>query len=95
MCRAALFGSLGGARAVNRRYISDHVPSKQRTAASAAFVSAGALGMAAGPFIAGLLSELNFKVSAAPCAAEKYIAAPYHTVQYSTAQYSAVQYLHV
>ncbi|GJP40506.1 hypothetical protein CLOM_g182 [Closterium sp. NIES-68] len=52
---------LGGVRAINRRYISDHVPSSQRTSASAGFVSAGALGMAAGPFAASLIDFLNFK----------------------------------
>eukprot|EP00271_Cylindrocystis_brebissonii_P004880 TRINITY_DN16802_c0_g1_i1.p1 TRINITY_DN16802_c0_g1~~TRINITY_DN16802_c0_g1_i1.p1 ORF type:complete len:740 (+),score=168.01 TRINITY_DN16802_c0_g1_i1:199-2418(+) len=53
---------LGGARAINRRYISDHVPTKMRTVASAAFVSASALGMAVGPAMAGLLNLLNVKV---------------------------------
>jgi len=53
---------LGGARAINRRYISDHVPVKQLTSASAAFVSASALGMAVGPALAGVLSKLDFKV---------------------------------
>eukprot|EP00897_Mesotaenium_endlicherianum_P004815 jgi/Mesen1/4361/ME000022S03653 len=52
---------LGGARAINRRYIADHVPLERRTHDSAAFVSASALGMAAGPFIAGLTSSLSFK----------------------------------
>lgn len=46
---------LGSARAVNRRYISDCVPLKTRLKASAAFVSASALGMAAGPAFAGIL----------------------------------------
>ncbi|GAB4844419.1 hypothetical protein Ancab_037783 [Ancistrocladus abbreviatus] len=40
-----LFCGLGSARAVNRRYISDCVPSKMRMKASAGFVSASALGM--------------------------------------------------
>lgn len=57
---------LGGARAINRRYISDHVPTKQLTSASAAFVSASALGMAVGPALAGALSKLNFKIYGAP-----------------------------
>lgn len=56
------FFRLGGARAINRRYISDHVPVKQLTSASAAFVSASALGMAVGPALAGSLSKLDFKV---------------------------------
>uniref|UniRef100_A0A0D6QSH1 SPX domain-containing protein n=1 Tax=Araucaria cunninghamii TaxID=56994 RepID=A0A0D6QSH1_ARACU len=46
---------LGSARAVNRRYISDCVPLKTRLQASAGFVSASALGMAAGPALAGIL----------------------------------------
>eukprot|EP01018_Ginkgo_biloba_P008761 Gb_27488 [translate_table: standard] len=46
---------LGSARAVNRRYISDCVPLKTRLKASAAFVSASALGMACGPALAGVL----------------------------------------
>jgi MFS family permease len=46
---------LGSARAVNRRYISDCVPPRIRMQASAAFVSASALGMACGPALAGLL----------------------------------------
>lgn len=53
---------MGSARAVNRRYISDCVPSKIRMKASAAFVSASALGMACGPALAGLL-QWNFKLS--------------------------------
>jgi MFS family permease len=57
---------LGGARAINRRYISDHVPIKQLTSASAAFVSASALGMAVGPAIASLLSSVDFKFYGAP-----------------------------
>eukprot|EP00850_Spirogloea_muscicola_P014916 SM000110S18923 [mRNA] locus=s110:283319:287945:+ [translate_table: standard] len=53
---------LGGARAVNRRYIADHVPLSQRTKASADFVSASALGLAVGPAAAGLLNMLDVKV---------------------------------
>lgn len=56
-----LFCGLGSARAVNRRYISDCVPLKIRMQASAAFVSASALGMACGPALAGLL-QINFKI---------------------------------
>lgn len=52
---------LGSARAVNRRYISDCVPLKIRMQASAAFVSASALGMASGPALAGVL-QTNFKI---------------------------------
>uniref|UniRef100_A0ACD5Y032 Uncharacterized protein n=1 Tax=Avena sativa TaxID=4498 RepID=A0ACD5Y032_AVESA len=54
---------MGSARAVNRRYISDCVPPRIRMQASAAFVSASALGMACGPAIAGLL-QVNFKLYA-------------------------------
>ncbi|XP_078161955.1 SPX domain-containing membrane protein OsI_21475-like [Carex rostrata] len=57
-----LMCGMGSARAVNRRYISDCVPSKIRMKASAAFVSASALGMACGPALAGLL-QWNFKLS--------------------------------
>ncbi|XP_047177649.1 SPX domain-containing membrane protein At4g11810-like [Vigna umbellata] len=60
-----LFGRLlcgfGSARAVNRRYISDCVPTKIRMQASAGFVSASALGMACGPALAGLL-QTEFRV---------------------------------
>ncbi|XAR54100.1 hypothetical protein NMG60_11029106 [Bertholletia excelsa] len=51
----------GSARAVNRRYISDCVPSKMRMKASAGFVSASALGMACGPALACLL-QTRFKL---------------------------------
>ncbi|KAJ4775244.1 SPX domain-containing membrane protein [Rhynchospora pubera] len=57
-----LLCGMGSARAVNRRYISDCVPSKIRIKASAAFVSASALGMACGPALAGVL-QWNFKLS--------------------------------
>ncbi|KAH8940061.1 hypothetical protein BDL97_15G068500 [Sphagnum fallax] len=57
---------LGGARAINRRYISDHVPVKQLTSASAAFVSASALGMAAGPALAGFFNNIDFQIFGAP-----------------------------
>ncbi len=53
---------LGNVRAISRRYIADHVPVKELTRASAAFVTASALGMAAGPALAGLLNNINFKV---------------------------------
>ncbi|XP_062199601.1 SPX domain-containing membrane protein OsI_32082-like isoform X2 [Phragmites australis] len=56
-----LLCGLGSARAVNRRYISDCVPPRLRMQASAAFVSASALGMACGPALAGLL-QTNFKL---------------------------------
>jgi MFS family permease len=50
-----LFSGFGSARALNRRYIADTYPSRERTAASAAFVTAGALGTSAGPAIAAAL----------------------------------------
>ena len=53
--------SLGSARAVNRRYISDCVPLQTRLQASAGFVSASALGMACGPALAGLL-QTKFRI---------------------------------
>ncbi|MED6172101.1 hypothetical protein PIB30_047067, partial [Stylosanthes scabra] len=56
-----LFCGLGSARAVNRRYISDCVPSKLRLQASAGFVSASALGMACGPALACLLQK-DFRI---------------------------------
>ncbi|XP_062227926.1 SPX domain-containing membrane protein OsI_21475 [Phragmites australis] len=56
-----LLCGLGSARAVNRRYISDCVPSRIRMQASAGFVSASALGMACGPALAGLL-QWKFKI---------------------------------
>ncbi|KAG5538490.1 hypothetical protein RHGRI_019163 [Rhododendron griersonianum] len=52
---------LGSARAVNRRYITDCVPLKMRMQASAAFVSASALGMACGPAVACFL-QIRFKL---------------------------------
>ncbi|KAL9674285.1 hypothetical protein QQ045_030557 [Rhodiola kirilowii] len=56
-----LLCGLGSARAVNRRYISDCVPSKMRMQASAGFVSASALGMACGPALACLFQH-DFKL---------------------------------
>ncbi|KAJ7562813.1 hypothetical protein O6H91_03G085100 [Diphasiastrum complanatum] len=56
-----LLCGFGSARAVNRRYISDCVPLKSRLKASAAFVSASALGMASGPALAGFL-EFEIRV---------------------------------
>lgn len=44
-----LLNGFGGARAINRRYIADVFDSSERTKASALFVTAGALGMSAGP----------------------------------------------
>ena len=38
-------GGMGGAEAVNRRYIADTISPAERTAASVAFVTAGAMGM--------------------------------------------------
>jgi len=50
-----LLNGFGSARSINRRYIADTFSRSERTAASAAFVTAGALGMAAGPAIASML----------------------------------------
>mmetsp|Transcript_11358 Transcript_11358/g.18796 ORF Transcript_11358/g.18796 Transcript_11358/m.18796 type:complete len:709 (-) Transcript_11358:295-2421(-) len=47
-----LLNGFGGARAINRRYIADAFSRNERTAASASFVTAGALGMAVGPALA-------------------------------------------
>ncbi|GKY98954.1 hypothetical protein MPSEU_000851200 [Mayamaea pseudoterrestris] len=51
-----LMNGFGSARSINRRYIADSYSRAERTAASAAFVTAGALGMAAGPAVAALLN---------------------------------------
>lgn len=53
---------LGGARAVNRRYIADSIRVEHRTRASAAFVAAGALGMACGPFLASIFSGFDMLI---------------------------------
>ena len=58
-----LLNGFGSARSINRRYIADTFAWEQRTAASALFVTAGALGMAAGPAVASLL---HLVVVAAP-----------------------------
>lgn len=50
-----LLNGFGSARSINRRYIADTYSRSERTAASAYFVTAGALGMAAGPAIASIL----------------------------------------
>lgn len=50
----------GSARSINRRFIADVFTRKERTAASAAFVTAAALGMSAGPAMASLLSAMTF-----------------------------------
>ena len=50
----------GSARSINRRFIADVYTRKERTAASAAFVTAAALGMSCGPAIASLLSAMTF-----------------------------------
>jgi len=50
----------GSARSINRRFIADTFSKRDRTAASAAFVTAGALGMACGPAMAAMLSQLPF-----------------------------------
>jgi MFS family permease len=53
-----LLNGFGSARAINRRYICDTFPREERTAASAAFVTAGALGMSVGPAIAAVFHYL-------------------------------------
>ena len=45
----------GSCRSINRRYIADSYSREDRTAASAAFVTAGSLGMAVGPAVAAAL----------------------------------------
>lgn len=47
----------GGARAVNRRYISDCAPKSELLMRSAHFVTASALGMSAGPALAALVNR--------------------------------------
>ena len=48
----------GSARSINRRYIADVFSKRERTAASAAFVTSGALGMAVGPAIASVIGKV-------------------------------------
>lgn len=50
-----LLNGFGGARAINRRYIADNYSRDERTQASAMFVTASALGIAAGPALAAAL----------------------------------------
>lgn len=50
-----LLTGFGSARSINRRYIADSYAPADRTAASAAFVTASALGMAMGPALASIL----------------------------------------
>ncbi|CAB1098638.1 unnamed protein product [Ectocarpus sp. CCAP 1310/34] len=54
---------LGGARGVNRRYIADTIPIASRTAYSAAFVAAGALGMAFGPAVSAVVIAVDFTLA--------------------------------
>jgi hypothetical protein len=54
-----LLTGFGSARSINRRYICDTFPRSERTAASAAFVTASAMGMAAGPAIASILHYIT------------------------------------
>lgn len=59
-----LLNGFGGARAINRRYIADTYSREERTQASALFVTASALGMAAGPALAAALDYVpDFKVA--------------------------------
>lgn len=55
-----LLSGFGSARSLNRRYIADTFPRAERTAASAAFVTAGALGTSAGPALAAGMYQLGF-----------------------------------
>jgi len=55
-----LFNGFGSARSINRRFIADTFSKRDRTAASAAFVTAAALGMSCGPAMAALLSKLTY-----------------------------------
>lgn len=50
----------GSARSINRRFIADTFSKRDRTSAAAAFVTAGALGMACGPALAAILSGLSY-----------------------------------
>ena len=50
-----LLTGFGSVRSINRRYIADCFSRDERTAAFAAFVTAGALGMVAGPALAAIL----------------------------------------
>ena len=52
---------VGGSRVINRRYIADTVSVSERTKFSAAFVAAGSLGMALGPFVAGGMTYIDLK----------------------------------
>lgn len=56
-----LLTGFGGPRAVSRRYIADHVALGDRLMASSQFVTAGALGLAAGPLIASLIEVLGLQ----------------------------------
>ena len=56
-----LLNGFGSARSINRRYIADAFSRQKRTAASAAFVTAGALGMAVGPAMAAFLDLTTSK----------------------------------
>ena len=55
-----LFG-IGGARAINRRYLADYVSLESMTKYCSAFVAMGGLGLAIGPGLASILSYIpNF-----------------------------------
>lgn len=53
---------LGGPRLINRRYVADATPFSLRTAASASFAGATALGAAMGPAAAILLDYMNMEI---------------------------------
>ena len=64
LCLGRFLVGAGGCESVNRRHIADTVPFEHRTRVSAAFVAAGALGMAAGPLLAALLYPLDLRAPA-------------------------------
>eukprot|EP01038_Epipyxis_sp_PR26KG_P012876 gene12876-17254_t len=54
---------LSGPRVIARRYIADHVPLKDLTVASSEFVTAGAMGLAAGPLLSSIIQRWNVNFS--------------------------------
>eukprot|EP00127_Corallochytrium_limacisporum_P007340 Clim_evm27s247 gene=Clim_evmTU27s247 len=58
-----LLCGFGGARAVNRRFITDEVPLRARVKACSQFVTASALGVSVGPLVAAVLGYMpDFEV---------------------------------
>jgi hypothetical protein len=58
-----LLTGFGAPRGISRRYIADHVSLKDRTAASSHFITAGAMGLTAGPLISALVSTALINVT--------------------------------